>query len=731
MGHIEPVSAQLGRRDFLVAALTAAGGLAIGVSIPGIAGAVPLGTPWGDTAPPAGEVNAWIVIEPDDSVIIRVAKSEMGEGVMTSMPMIVAEELACDWTKVRSEYASANRNVREQTVYKSMLTGGSSAVRASRPYLQQAGASARARLIEAAAKRWGVPAAECQAANSTVTHKASGRSLTYGVLAGDAAKVTLAQEPAIKTPDQFTLIGNPTARLDTKVKVTGEAIFGIDVRLPDMLYAAVVTCPVPGGTVKSYDAKAILGHRGVQSVVPLATGVAVVADRFWRAKQAALALPIEWNFGAGAGTNSAQFREDYRAALKGPLQNAKTVGDAAKALGEGKVIEALYEVPYLAHATMEPLNCTVHLQPDRLDIWMGTQAPDITIGLGAKTVGLKPEQVFVHNCYLGGGFGRRAINDELVQALAVAKTVGKPVKLVWTREEDMRHDRYRPQAAINFKATLSKDGMPTAIQAQTAVGSIMQSIKSMLDFPMGPGVEPLAVEGLVNMPYAIPNLKVDAVLKNTHVPVMFWRSVGSSQNAFAVESFIDELAHQAGQDPYQFRRKMLADKPDFLRVLDMLAEKSNWSQKMPAGKGRGIAIHESFGTIVGEAVEVAVDHKGVVRCERVVAVVDCGHVINPRNVEMQIESGVIYGLTAALYDEITVKDGQIEQGNFDSYQMVRLADSPKIETYLALSGGTKWGGIGEPGTPPIAPALCNAIFAATGKRVRELPIRKTDLGTHA
>jgi isoquinoline 1-oxidoreductase beta subunit len=742
MGHIEtfftksgaakPEAAKLSRRDVLVAALTAAGGLAIGVSLPGISGAAPLGgAPWDDAPAPAGEVNAWIVIEPDDSVIIRVAKAEMGEGVMTSMPMIVAEELACDWTKVRSEYASVNRNIREQTVYKSMLTGGSSAVRASRPYLQQAGASARARLVQAAATRWGVPAADCVAANSVVTHQASGRTLGYGALAGEAAKVTLAQEPAIKTPEQFTLIGKPTARLDTKVKVTGEAIFGIDVRLPDMLYAAVVTCPVPGGTVKSYDAKTILSHRGVQGVVPLPTGLAVVADRFWRAKQAALALTVEWDFGAGAGTDSAQFRQAYRDALKGPLENAKTVGDTDKALGDGKVIEALYEVPYLAHATMEPLNCTVQLQPDRLDIWMGTQAPDVTINLAAKAVGLKPEQVYIHNCYLGGGFGRRAINDEMMQAVAVAKTVSKPVKLVWTREEDMRRDRYRPQAAIAFKAVLGKDGMPSAILAQTAVGSIMQSIKPMLDFPSGKGVEPMAVEGLVNMPYAIPNLKVDAVLKNTHVPVMFWRSVGSSQNAFALESFIDELAHEAGQDPYQFRRKMLADKPDYLRVLDMVAEKSNWGQKMPAGKGRGIAIHEAFGTIVGEVVEVAVDSKGVARCERVVAAVDCGHVINPRNVEMQIESGVIYGLTAALYNEITVKDGQIEQGNFDSYQMVRLADAPKIETYLALSGGTKWGGIGEPGTPPIAPALCNAIFAATGKRVRELPIRKTNLGSSA
>jgi isoquinoline 1-oxidoreductase beta subunit len=725
----------LNRRDFLVTAMTAAGGLAIGISLPGVSAAAPLnGAPWDDGVPNTGEVNAWIVIEPDDSVIIRVAKSEMGEGVLTSMPMIVAEELACDWTKVRYEYASAHRNLVEKGVYKNMMTGGSSAVRGSRTYLQQAGASARARLIEAAAKRWGVLAADCQAADSKITHPASGRSINYGAVAGDAVKVQLAAEPVIKTPDQYTLLGKPVARLDTAVKINGQAIFGIDVRLPDMLYAAVVTCPVPGGKVKSYDAKPVLAMRGVQGVVPLENGLAVVANSFWRAKQASLALPIEWDPGAGAGANSAQMAADYREALKGgPLQNAKSVGDAPKALAQGDVVEALYEVPYLAHATMEPLNCTVHLQPDQLDVWMGTQAPDITTGLGAKLTGLKPEQVFVHNCFLGGGFGRRAINDELVHAIAVAKTVNRPVKLVWTREEDMRKDRYRPQAAIAFKASLGKDGMPTAIEAQTAVGSIMQSIKPMLDFGsmMGPGVEPMAVEGLANMPYAVPNLKVDAVLKNTHVPVMFWRSVGSSQNAFAVESFIDELAHKSNQDPYQFRRKLLEGKPDFLKVLDVLAEKANWSEKMPEGKGRGIAIHESFGTIVGEAVEVAVNAKGIVRCERVVAVVDCGHVVNPRTVAMQIESGVIYGLTAALYDEITVKDGAIEQGNFDSYRMVRLADSPKIETHLALSGGTKWGGIGEPGTPPVAPALCNAIFAATGKRVRMLPVKNTNLSGQA
>jgi isoquinoline 1-oxidoreductase beta subunit len=709
MGHINRIDTGLGRRDFLVAALTAAGGLAIGIAIPGMAHAVPLpGTPWGDPKTAPGEINAWIVIDPDDGVLIRVAKSDMGQGILNSIAMIVAEELACDWSKVRFEYASANRNLRENGVYKSMMTGGSSGVRVSRPYMQQAGASARARLIQAAANRWRVPATDCSTANGQVSHAATGRILNYGALVGDAAKVTLTQEPAIKTPEQFTLIGKPTARLDTKIKVTGEAVFGIDVQLPGMLYAAVVTCPVPGGTLKSYDADAIKALPGIKSVIPLPNGIAVVADRYWRAQRASLAVPVEWNPGAGAGTSSSQFRADYRAALDGQLETAKTVGDTEGVLAKGKVIEALYEVPYLAHATMEPLNCTVHVQPDRVDVWMGTQAADASTAMAAKIAGVPPEQVYVHVCYLGGGFGRRAVNDEMVQAITVAKTLDAPVKLIWSREEDMRHDRYRPQAAIRFKSVLGADGMPTAIHAEAAVGSIIESLKPMMDMSkmMPKGIEPMAVEGLVNMPYAIPNLKVDAVLKNTHVPVMFWRSVGSSQNAFALESFIDELAHQAGQDAYQFRRKLLADKPEFLNVLDMLAKKGDWDTKMPPGKGRGIAIHEAFGTIVGEIVEVAVDPTGRVRCERVVAVVDCGHVVNPRNVEMQIESGVIYGLTA-----------------------VKLADAPRIETYLALSGGTKWGGIGEPGTPPIAPALCNAIFAATGKRIRQLPVRNTDLGS--
>jgi isoquinoline 1-oxidoreductase beta subunit len=721
----------LSRRFFITAGLSAAGGLAIGVALPGRSDAAPLdATPWlPPDAAQSTEVNAWILIEPDDSVTIRVAKSEMGEGILTALPMIVAEELECDWSKVRAEYADAHRNLVEKQPYGPMSTGGSGAVRRSREYLQQAGASARARLIAAAAQQWGVPPAECAAKDGKVSHAATRRSLGFGALAAAAAKIALTQEPAIKTPDQFRLIGQPQARFDTPLKVNGTAKFGIDMRIDGMVYAAVETCPVFGGTLKTLDDSKVKGRRGILQIVPIPGGVAVVADSFWRAKQAVADLAITWNEGAGAGTNSDQFKKDYREALDGPAANARKTGDVPGTLAKAaKQIEALYEAPHVAHAAMEPLNATVHLQGDRLDVWMGTQDPDGALMRAAKAAGMKPEQVYLHNCYLGGGFGRRAVNDELEQAVIVAKAVGKPVKLVWTREYDMQHDRYRPQAAIRFKAGLGTDGMPVAWDMRTAVGSISRSLGRD---PVVSGVEPSAVEGLANVPYACANLNVDCILKNTHVPVMFWRSVGSSQNAFALESFVDEMAVAAGKDPYLFRRALLAGKPDFLGVLDKLAEKGDWSKKLPAGQGRGIAIHEAFGTIVGEIVEVWVSPKGEVKVPRVVAVVDCGHVVNPRTVEMQIESAVIYGLTAALYGEITIKDGRVQEANFDAYEMVRFADAPAIETYMALSGGTKWGGIGEPGTPPIAPALCNAIFAATGKRIRSLPIRNTDLSGRA
>ena len=725
-GSREIAGIALSRRRFIVTGLSAAGGLAIGVLLPHLATALPItAEPWNKETPPApGEVNVWILIEPDEGVVIRFARSEMGQGSFTALPMIVAEELECDWSKVRAEYASANRNVREGGIYRRMSTGGSRAVRESREYLQQAGASARARLVAAAARRWNVPASECETRNGTVVHAASNLTLSYGALAPEAARIALDREPAIKTPEQFKLIGKPTARLDTPVKINGSAKFGIDTRLPDMLYAAVAACPVFGGTLRSYDAAAIRGRRGIHSVVPLEGAVAVVADRFWRAKEALLAMPIQWDVGAAGATDSEQFRKAYREALDGPAQTARSDGDAAKAIaGAAKQVEALYEVPHLAHAPMEPLNCTAHVQTDRVDVWIGTQDAEGALRRAAAAAGVKPEQVFVHTAFLGGGFGRRSTNDEMLQAIAVSKAVGKPVKLVWTREEDIRHDRYRPQAAVRLKAGLGADGMPVGWEIRTAVGSILRS----LGISRGDGIEPMAVEGLANNPYRIASQRIDCVLKNTHVPVMFWRSVGSSINAFVMEGFVDELAHAAGKDPLEFRRALLSHRPDFIHVLDTLAAKGDWGKPLASGKGRGLAIHESFGTIVGEIAEVAVTPKGEVRVERVVVAVDSGHVVNPRTVEMQMEGGVIYGLTAALYGEITIKNGRVEQGNFDEYQIVRMADAPRIEVHLALTGGGKWGGIGEPGTPPVAPAVCNAIFAATGKRIRSLPIKNQDL----
>ncbi len=716
-------------RRFVLAALSATGGLALAVGTGRLAKAAVIAMePWDKAAPATGtEINAWIFIEPDDTVTLRLSKSEMGQGASTALPMLFAEELRCDWEKIKVEHASANRNAREHQIYKSMSTGGSSSVRRFREVFQQAGASARARLVEAAARRLGVPATECTAENGKITHAASGRSLNYGALAADAAQINLTQEPAIKKPEEFTLVGKSMARLDTPVKVDGSAKFGIDVKVPGMLYAAVAVCPVFGGGVKSFDATAALKRRGITHVLPLPNGIAVVADRFWRAKEALAEVKIEWDYGAGAGTDSQGFDRDYRAALDGTAVTAKAIGDVARFDG-GQVIEAVYEAPHLAHAAMEPLNATAHVQPDRVDVWMGTQDAGAALNLAAKTAGMKPEQVYVHNCFLGGGFGRRAVNDELAQAVLISKAISKPVKVLWTREEDMRHDRYRPQAAIRLKASLAPQGRIASFEARTAVGSITRS----LGWGMAEsGVENAAIEGLANIPYALDALKVDCILKNTHVPVMFWRSVGSSINAFVVESFIDELAYAAGEDPYRFRRKLLVRRPDFLAVLDTVVERSDWGKPLPQGKARGLAIHESFGTIVGQVVEIALSPKGEVKVERVVAGVDSGHVVNPRHVEMQIESGILYGLTAALFGEITIKDGRVEQSNFDTYQIARMADAPRIETHLVLSGGAKWGGIGEPGTPPIAPAICNAIFAATGKRIRKLPVGNVDLSGHA
>ena len=723
------VPSNVTRRSFITTALSASGGLALGFFYPGRAYSTAiLPTPWGsDDVAGAQEINAWIVIEPDNSVMIRFARAEMGQGSFTALPLIVAEELQCDWSKVKSEYASPHRQQVENKVYGDMLTAASRSVRESRVYLQQAGASARERLIAAAAMRWQVAAQQCIAKNGKVLHQSSGRSFDFGELARDAAHIKLETEPKIKTPDQFTLLGKSVSRLDIPLKITGQAKYGIDIRVPNMLFAAITSCPVFGGTVITYDEAKIKSRRGIHSVVNLGTAVAVVADRFWRAKEALANLPIEWAPGPGATTNTVLFEKQYREALDGEVVVAEKHGDAQLALASSPVqAEAIYEVPFLAHAPMEPLNCVADVQPNRIDVWLGTQYPHGMIGQAAKLTGIAPENIYVHNCFLGGGFGRRSQSDEMLQAIKIAKQIGQPVQLVYTREEDTRQGRYRPQAAIRIKGALGADGLPSAWEARTAVSSLWRSLG--VPSRAATGVEGHAVDGLIELPYNIPNTSVGCVLKNTHVPVMCWRGVGLTQNLFAVESFVDELAHRAGRDPYAYRRTLLDARPDYVRVLDLVAERSDWKRPLQKGRGRGIAIWMAYDTIIAEVAEVTVASGGKLTVDKIFVVADCGHIVDPRNSEMQMESGVIFGLTAALYGKISIANGAVEQSNFHDYEMVRIEETPEIDILLSPRGGEKWGGMAQSSTVLVAPAVCNAIFAACGKRVRKLPLSDAKLG---
>ncbi len=708
----------MNRRRFLKATATSAGGLMVAFHLPALGNGRPF-----EAVDRGGEINAWLVISPDDTVTIRVAQSEMGEGVFTSLPMIVADELGAAWENVRAEYADANRSLREDRVYQRMGTGGSQAVRHSRPYLQAAGANARERLVRAAANRWGVAPQTCEAANSRVTH--ADKSLRYGEIAAEAAAVEVG-EVAIKTPDQFTIIGTPRKRLDAAVKVDGSAVFGMDVRLPGMVYAAVKHCPVMGGTVRAHDFAAIAQRPGVIGAVAVEGGVAVVAEHYWQAQTAADALSIEWDRGPGAGTSSAQWQQEFAAALDGDGVVAHEQGDVAAGFETAaSSIEADYAVPYLAHACMEPLNCTVQLQDDRVDIWTGAQNPESVLAVGAEVAGVEAGNVYPHTCFLGGGFGRRSNPDFVREAVTVAKEIGRPVQLIWSREEDTRGGRYRPMSALRFRAGFDADGKPTAWANHSVTHSILAGLRPET---VASGVDRTSVEGLTEIPYAIPNQRITHTIRNTHLTTWFWRSVGNSQNPFARESFVDEMAAHAGVDPLAFRRSLLGEEhADMLHVLQVLEEQADWGGELPAGTGRGMAVHESFGSIVGQVAEVSVTTAGAVRVQRVVSAVDCGHVVNPLSAEAQIESGIVYGLTAALYGKITVEDGAVVESNFHDYPMLHLADTPKMETHFALSGGEKWGGLGEPGLPPLAPAVCNAIFAVTGKRVRSLPLSEHDL----
>ena len=668
-------------------------------------------------------LQGFVSISPGGIVTIVQPQSEMGQGVMTSIPMLVAEELDCSWSQVRVESFPAIDKIYNNPAFGIMGTGGSSSILGWYMPARKVGAQARAMLVAAAAAKFGVGASELRTQDGVVYHDASSRKASYGELVAAAAGLTAPADVTLKSPDKFKIIGTPVKRVDIPDKVTGRTQFGIDVVVPGMRFAAIKQSPVFGGTVGHYDDSKILKRPGVKNVVNLKNAVAVVADRFWRAKAALDALEVAWIAGSAATLDDAKISAELKAALGDDASAAvaKQVGDAAAALkGAAKVVSAEYHVPYLAHATMEPMNCTASVTADSCEIWAPTQGPGPLQQVAQHVTNFPANKITVHQTYLGGGFGRRFAMDFAIQAILLSQAAKAPVKLIWTREEDIQHDVYRPTSMTRIKAGLDASGKLVAWQQRVASPSIMG---------MNPGfgppekVDSSSVEGSADKRYAIPNFTVDYVRKDFAVPIFFWRSVGNSQNGFFFESMIDEVAHAAGKDPYQFRREMVMGTPPLLNVLDRVARNSGWGKSLPKGYGRGIALHESFGSIVGEVAEVSVDAKNAVTVHRVWVVVDCGAVVNPDTVEAQMQSAVNFGLSAALYGSISISGGRVEQHNFYDYQMVRLANAPHIDVEIVKSAA-KPAGVGEPGTPPIAPAVTNAIFAVTGKRVRTLPLVK-------
>jgi isoquinoline 1-oxidoreductase subunit beta len=715
---LSPQPSALSRREFLRSTATLSAGLIVAFCLPAALrrAVAQQGMGAAMTSP-----NAFVRIAPDSSVTILLKHSEMGQGIWTSLPMVVADELDCDWSKVRVEHAPA-APAYAHTAFGMQMTGGSTSTWESFDQLRQAGATARALLIAAAASKWNVQPIDCRTQNGFVisgSHKAS-----YGELAEAAAKLPMPNEIALKDAKDFTLIGKPTRRLDSKAKVSGTAEFGIDVKRPDMVIALVARPPVFGAKVKSFDAAKAKAVAGVVDVVQVPSGVAVLGKHFWAAKQGREALVIDWDLGAGAALNTAGLRDDYRKLAQKTGTVAKTAGNVDAALEGATVIEAEYGVPFLAHAPMEPLNCTVEIGKDGCDIYTGTQFQTMDQGTAAAILGLKPEQVRIHTTFLGGGFGRRATptSDFVAEAVQVAKASGKTVKVVWTREDDIHGGYYRPMWLSRLRATLGKDGKPAA-WAHTIVG---QSILAGTPFEKAmvkDGIDSTSVEGASDSPYleAIAAHRVDLHSPASPVTVLWWRSVGHSHTAFAVEGFVDELAHVAKQDPLDYRRALLPQGSRERRALDLAAEKFGWGKPLPKGHAAGMAVHASFGSYVAQIAEVSVDGNAI-KVHRVVCAIDCGPAVNPMTVEAQMQSGIVYGLSAALHSELTLKDGRIEQSNFNNYPVLRLNEMPKVEVHIVPSTD-KMGGCGEPGTPPIAPAVANAVFAATGKRLRQLPLR--------
>ena len=714
--------AMVGRREFIRTGAAIGGGLLVSCYVP---------LPGQSNASAAEQsefpLNAFVRIGTDESVTVISAHSEMGQGIYTSLPMLLNEELQADWSKIRVEAAPVDKAY-NHPVFGIQMTGGSTTSPAEWERYRKMGAVARIMLVESAAHQWNVDASACHVENGVVIHAPTGRRATYGSLASAAAQLTPPTNVPLKSAKEFTLIGKPTRRLDTPSKTNGSAQFGLDVIVPGMLTAVVARPPVFGGKVAKLDASEALKVPGVKAVQEIPSGVAVIAERFWPAKLGRDKLVVEWDLGPNANLTTEQMLRDFAELAKKPGTLAKKIGDPEAALkSAAHTITAEYDVPYLAHAMMEPLNCVVDLRADSCEIWTGTQFETVDRANAAQVAGLPPEKVQIHTTLLGGGFGRRANpnSDFVVEAVHVAKAAKAPVKVVWTREDDLKGGWYRPMWYDRFAAGIDASGNPI-VWTHTIVGQSILSGTAFEAFGVKDGVDSASVEGAADLIYGIPNLRVDLHSPKIGVPVQWWRSVGHSHTGFSTEAFFDEVAHAGGKDPYELRRTLLANQPKMRAVLELAAQKANWGSKLPPGVGRGIATHFSFDSYVAQVVEASVGKDGAVRVHRVVCAVDCGTVINPDTVKAQMEGGIIFGLTAALKTEITLKDGRIQQSNFHDYQMLRIFESPEIEVHIVPSTENPTG-VGEPGVPPVAPALANAIFAATGKRVRRLPIRASDL----
>ncbi|MDH3286998.1 MAG: molybdopterin-dependent oxidoreductase [Betaproteobacteria bacterium] len=716
---------KMNRRSFIISTAAIGGGLALGLRLP-------FGPEVVRAADGSPEVTAWVVIRPDDTVVIRIARSEMGQGTLTGLAQLVAEELECDWSKVTTEYPTPGQSVARKRVWGSFSTGGSRGIRDSHDYVRKGGATARLMLIQAAANQWKVPAPECSASKSVITHKPSGRTTTYGKVTEAAARLEPPKDVKLKDPKDWKIAGRPVKRLDTLDKLTGKQVYGFDLKLPGMVNAAIRDCPVFGGKVKSFDAAKVMSMKGVKKVVQVGdSAVAVVADTWWHAKTALDALPIVWDEGPNTKVTSATIAEVLKAGLVAEQAFVgKRDGDAKAALGTAaKKIEAVYSYPFQNHACMEPMNATALYTPDRCEVWVPTQNGEGSFAALLAASGLPADKCEVYKINLGGGFGRRgAFQDYVTQAVQIAKQLpGTPVKLLWSREEDMTHGRYHPVMQCKLTGGLDANKNLTGLHMRLSGQSILASVRPQV-LEKQKGRDPAAFMGVAEsgehaFGYTISNLLIDHAMRNTHVPPGFWRGVNINQNCIFMECFMDELADAAGQDPLEFRRKLMGKHPRNLAVLNAVAERAGWGRPAPKGVYRGLAQMKAFNSYVAACAEISVSGGNKVKIHRIVCATDPSYAVNPAQIERQIAGSFVYGLSALFYQECTVKGGRIEQENFDAYNSMRIAQMPKVEAIIVPGGGTVWGGVGEPTICVAAPAVLNAFFRATGKRIRSVPLK--------